>query len=62
MNTEYNKGWRAIRFYREQKAPRIAHWMIKHSHGIVKSEDQAGYLLLDLGIIILLVSFYFWFK
>ena len=62
MNTESTKGWRAIRYYREHKAPKIMQLMVKYSRGIIKDSEQAGYILLDLGIIIFIISLYFWFK
>ena len=57
-----SKGWRAIKYYREHKAPRVIHWIVKHSGGLIKTEDQAEYILLDIGIIIFIISLDFWFK
>ena len=51
------KGWRSFKFYRDPRPPKIILWMVKKSHGFIKSEQKASHIL--VGATILLVSLAF---
>ncbi len=46
-------GWGAIKYYRQEAPPRFIQLVLKHSGGIVKSEEQASKVL----IVIVCISF-----
>lgn len=46
-------GWGAIKYYRQEAPPKFIQLVLKHSGGIVKSEEQASKVL----IVIIFVSF-----
>lgn len=48
----------APRSENEPEAPRITQWVIKHSRGFIKNEEQANYALLGLVIFCFIFIFY----
>ena len=52
-------GWRAVRYYKESLTPKIIQWVAKYT-GL--SEIQAGYVLLGLALIAIVVSLFLFFS
>ena len=52
-------GWRAMRYYKETQIPKMIQWAIKYT-GL--SERQAGYTLLGLALIAIVVSLFLFFS
>ncbi|MEK7539246.1 MAG: hypothetical protein AAB595_01215 [Patescibacteria group bacterium] len=51
-------NYKAVKFYKENNAPKIVRLVMKCSGGLIKEERQAEYVLFGLVIIMLAVSFY----
>ena len=58
---EKDKGWGAIKYYREPSAPKIIQWIMKYSGGLIKNTNQAGYVLFTFIIITFGTSLYLFF-
>ena len=56
-----DKGWKAVKYYRETDEPKVIKLLIRYSGGLVKNEKQAVYILLGFAILAIIVSLFLWF-
>jgi hypothetical protein len=54
-------SYKAVKFYSETDTPRMVRLVMKWSGGAIKDQKQAEYVLFGLVIIMLALSFYFFF-
>jgi hypothetical protein len=60
-DAESKNQWRAIKYYRESATPKAVKWVMKLSGGLIKSERQAGWVIIGLAIIAIIVSAFLFF-
>ena len=60
---QYNRGggWKAVQYYHETSNPKIIQWVIKYSGGLIKNENQAGYVLFGFVAAAIIVSLFLFF-
>jgi hypothetical protein len=58
---EEENQWKVIKHYPKPLAPKMVRWVMKHSGGLIKDENQASYVLVVFAIIIFVISLYFFF-
>jgi len=56
-----NDGWGALKYYREEKNPKVVEYVIRYSGGYVKDEKQASYVILGFVIIAITISAFLFF-
>jgi len=54
-------SWQRPGVYVSPFAPKIIRWVIKYSGGLIRNERQAGYLLLGLVVLAIIVSLFLFF-
>ena len=51
-------GWGAVKYYKEPTSPKVIHWVVKYSGGIIKDSKQANYAVLAFVALAILVSLF----
>ncbi len=58
---EEEKGWQAVKYYREPTTPKMITLVMKYSGGMIKNHRQAEYVLLGLVILAIIISLFLFF-
>jgi hypothetical protein len=56
-----DNGWGAVKYYQEQKDPKIMVLATKYSGGLIKNEKQAGFMIVILSTIFIIAAFLLFF-
>jgi len=52
------QSWHGSSTYEQNKTPKLISWVMNHSGGLIKDENQAGYVLMGTAVVVIIVSLF----